>query len=382
MLDRLRQVDLQLLLPALFILAFGWLMVTSAAMDRDALRSSGFGMFYHSIKHLAFIGVGLTAGLITLLFPTSFWERYSGWLLFVCVAMLLLLIVPGIGLGQKVNGSTRWFRIAGFGFQPAEFTKLVFVMYMARYITRFSEYFASQWQTFIRPLALLALVFVLLLLQPDFGSVIVMATATLVMLFVGNAKLSHLCWLGMAAVVGAIILVQIAPYRFERFQDYFAPFDHPYDGGYQLVQALIAIGRGGLFGTGLGESIQKLLYLPEAHTDFVFAIMAEELGLAGALVLLGLFGFLLTRALRIAKTCFDQGDSFNGLFALGISVLLFLQLFVNVAVNIGLLPTKGLTLPLVSYGGTSMLMSCVAIALLLRIALESQQTPKRRKNAK
>lgn len=311
----------------------------------------------------------------------SFWEKMGPILLLFSTVLLILVLVPG--LGRHVNGSARWLSIGPMGFQVSELVKLFIFVYLAGYLSRHQREVQEQLSGFAKPLLLLGFIGVLLLLEPDFGATVVIFTTSLAMMFLAGARFRYFAVIVCLAMVLFAALAITSPYRMQRLTAFLDPWQHEYGSGYQLTQSLIAFGRGGVSGVGLGNSVQKLFYLPEAHTDFLFAVIAEELGLVGILLVIGLFVIVVWRGLAIAKRAFDLGQRFSAYLANGLAIWLAIQSMINIGVNAGLLPTKGLTLPLMSYGGSSMLVMCFVIALLLRIdrdnriAFASQRRPVR-----
>jgi cell division protein FtsW len=283
---------------------------------------------------------------------------------------LLVLLIPGVT--RPINGSMRWLFLGPISIQPSELAKLALISYVASYIERRNYQLKNSLQGFLIPMFVLASVALLLMLEPDFGSVVVLGVTILGMLFLGGARLTHFGILlpPLMAVMG--FLAFSSSYRVQRFVSFRNPWADQFDTGYQLVQSLIAFGRGSWFGSGLGGSIQKLLYLPESHSDFIFAVLAEEFGLVGVLFVLGLYGMIAFRAMEIGRKAKLAGLDYAGNLAYGIGLLITLQTLVNISVNVGLLPTKGLTLPLMSAGGSSMIVACVAIGLLFRIDYETK----------
>jgi cell division protein FtsW len=282
--------------------------------------------------------------------------------------MLLLVLMPGVG--KTVNGSTRWIPVGILNLQVSELVKLFLLVYVAGYLVRHGEQVRSSLWGFIKPMIMVGLACVLLLLEPDFGASVVIMLTALGMMFIGGVRfIQFLAFISLFASAATLLIVS-SPYRMQRLTAFVNPWADPFDSGFQLTQSLIAIGSGGWWGTGLGGSVQKLFYLPEAHTDFVFAIMAEELGLMGVLLVIGLYGAFFIRAFMIAHKAEQQGNQFAAFLAYGIGIWLSLQAFINIGVNMGVLPTKGLTLPLMSYGGSSLIVSCAAIGLLMRIHYE------------
>jgi cell division protein FtsW len=289
-------------------------------------------------------------------------------LLILSIGLLFLVLLPGIG--RQVNGSMRWLGFGPFGLQVSEFVKLTMIVYLAGYLVRQEKQVQNQIRGFLKPLMVLAVITFLLLREPDFGAATVILVTSLGMLFLAGVRIWQFIVLltGVAIILG--ILAVSSPYRLARLTTFLNPWANQFDSGYQLTQSLIAFGRGGWFGVGLGESIQKLFYLPEAHTDFLFAVLTEELGLIGGLFMILLFSLLVWRALYIGYRCFNIGQRFSTYLAYGIGLNIALQVMINIGVNTGVLPTKGLTLPLMSYGGSSLLMICIMLALLLRIDYE------------
>jgi cell division protein FtsW len=367
---RMPRMDYLLLFAALALAALGLVMVSSASItlaDRELGQP-----FYYALRQAIYIGAGLLAGMGVYRIRLALVEQAGLLLLLTAFALLLAVLVPGIG--TQVNGSVRWLNTGLFRLQVSEPAKLMILVYLASYLTRHGEEVRTQLSGFIKPLALLGLAAILLLLEPDFGATVVMLSTAMGMIFIAGARLWQFGgMLGLGGVSLAGLAVS-SPYRMERLTTFLNPWADPFDSGFQLTQSLIAIGRGEWFGVGLGASIQKLFYLPEAHTDFVFAVLAEELGLLGVCVVIALYAVLVWRAFVIAIQAEKAGNGFASLLAHGIGIWIGLQAFINMGVNMGLLPTKGLTLPLMSYGGSSMVVVCVAIALLLRADYETRCT--------
>lgn len=354
------------------LLMLGLVMVCSSSIT-IAENQNDQPLFYF-MRQLMFTGMGLFAAWIVLSTRLAVWQRYAPLLLITGVIMLVMVLIPGIG--REVNGSARWLPLGPFNLQVAELVKLAAIVYIADYTQRHYHQLQGQFSTLITPLLLLSSASVLLLLQPDLGSIVVIFATVLAMLFLGGARLS--IFIGLVSVFALAVgaLIWTAPYRLERLISFLDPWADPFGTGFQLTQALIAFGRGDWFGVGLGSSMQKLFYLPEAHTDFLYSIVAEELGIVGALLVIGLFFTLIWRALAIGRTAERAGQLFGSQIAYGVGIWLGIQACVNIGVNMGALPTKGLTLPLMSYGGSSLLIVCVAIALLLRVDLETRHPEK------
>ncbi len=368
--NKLPPLDLVLIAAVTALWSIGLVMVASASMP--VAERLGVGTFYFAIRQGIYLGLGLLLGVLALRVRMAVWERGSLACILLAILLLLSVLLPGIG--AEVNGSTRWINLVAFRLQVSEPAKLLALIYMAGYLVRHGDEVRYTGAGFIKPLGLLLVVALLLLLEPDFGATVVLMTTALVMMFMAGVSLWKFGGLIALAGAGFATLAITSPYRLNRLTAFVDPWNDPFNTDFQLTQSLIAIGRGEWFGVGLGASIQKLFYLPEAHTDFVFAVLAEELGLVGILVLLGLYALVVHRAYLIAVAA-ERGDNlFAAYLAYGIGTWLGVQALINVGVNTGLLPTKGLTLPLLSYGGSSMLVTCVAIALLLRIDYESRCT--------
>ncbi|MGB1110111.1 MAG: putative lipid II flippase FtsW, partial [Gammaproteobacteria bacterium] len=305
--------------------------------------------------------------------PLDVIERVGHWLLFFSIALLILVLVPGIG--RVVNGSARWLNLGLFQFQVSEMVKLCVILYLAGYLVRRGDEVREKVSGFIKPMGLMAFIALLLLLEPDFGATAVVLATALAMMFLAGVKLWHYLIL-MLASGGAMALLAVAePYRVKRITSFLDPWADPFNTGFQLTQALIAIGRGEWFGVGIGDSVQKLFYLPEAHTDFLYAVMVEETGLMGGLLLILLYGTLLHRCFKVGDSAQRKGMEFGAYTAYGVGIWLGMQAAVNLGVNLGVLPTKGLTLPLMSYGGSSLLITCAALGLVLNIDMQTRRTP-------
>lgn len=358
---------LVLLTAALFL--SGLLMVASASV---AVSTQHFHQPFHYFFHqLVYFVIGVLTGAVIIQFDTSEMEQASGFLMAGILLLLALVLFPGVG--RVVNGSARWLGIGPFIIQVSEITKPVVVLYMASYLVRHHEWVTMTLEGFLKPMGILAVVSVLLLREPDFGSTVVIMLTVLGMMFLAGMRLRYFLLLVMGVGLALIIPAVAAPYRMARLTAFVDPWQTAFSSGYQLTQSLIAFGRGGWFGVGLGNSIQKLFYLPEAHTDFLFAVTAEELGFAGILLMTVCFMLLVFRILLIGRRAQRMRRHFAALTAYGLGFWIAIQYIVSIGVNCGVLPTKGLTLPLVSYGGSSMLANCIAVAILLRIDYESRQ---------
>jgi cell division protein FtsW len=345
------------------LLLVGLVMVTSASLN-VAERLSG-DPFFHFERQLLSVLLGATFGGALVFVPISIWQRFAPVLLLGSFALLLLVLIPGIG--HEVNGSRRWIRIGLLNFQPSEIARWLLLTYIAIYAVRHQTDLRSTAQGFFKPLAVLLAAAVLLLCEPDFGAAVVLCAAGTAVLFVAGARLRDFLLVCAVGGAGIALLALSSGYRLQRLIAFLDPWADPYDSGFQLTQSLIAIGRGEWFGVGLGSSIQKLFYLPEAHTDFVFAVMAEEFGLFGVTLVIAAFLALVLRSLRLSRIAADAGMPLHACLAAGFGVWLGLQAFINIGVNMGLLPTKGLTLPLLSYGRSSMLVTLAWIGVLLRV---------------
>ncbi len=354
-----------LVISAAALLVVGVVMISSASMD---MAAETMGNSYHYvIRQLLFAAMGCVVALVAVNVPVAWWER-SGWLLLgIGLLVLVLVLTP---MGRTVNGSTRWIPFGLFNVQVSEVAKLCLIAYLAGYVVRRRDELLNTWPGFLKPLVVLGVASVLLVIQPDFGATVVLVAAAAGMIFLSGVRLTRFLPLIAILVALGTVLVLTQPYRLKRVVSYLDPWKDQFDTGYQLTQSLIAFGRGEWAGVGLGNSIQKLFYLPEAHTDFIFAIIAEEFGLLGSLLVLGLFTVLVVSGFVIARRAEKAGMPFGACFAYGLTLLIGLQAGINMAVSTGLLPTKGLTLPLVSYGGSSLMIACMCIGVLVRIEME------------
>jgi len=358
-------LDVQLMLTAAALLIIGYIMVISASMHL------GQDAFHYSVRQLVHILMGLVGASLMLFLPLKVLEETGQWLFLLGLALLVAVLIPGLGV--EVNGSTRWLSLGGVRIQVSELVKLISVVYMAGYITRHVQNVRTSVYGMARPLLLLAFACVLLLLEPDFGTTAIILATALSMMFLGGARLWQFGILVcLLASLGTLLIVQ-SPYRWNRLVSFMDPWADPLGSGFQLTQSLIAFGRGELFGVGLGSGLQKLYYLPENHTDFLFAVIGEELGLLGVSVVVALFGHLVWKAFAIARMSEQIGYYFAAYLAYGLGVWFGIQAFINMGVAMGMLPTKGLTLPLMSYGGGSMIVMCSAVGLLLRVHNEAVQ---------
>ncbi|GHB65259.1 putative lipid II flippase FtsW [Psychrosphaera saromensis] len=356
--------DRGLLFLVLALIAFGWVMVTSASLPvSEKLYNNEY---YISIKHAVFIIVALVSMAIVLFFRMEWWQRFNMELLFVAIVLLVAVLI----VGSTVNGSRRWLPLGIFNLQAAEVAKLFFFSFLAGYLVRQHEQLRENVIGFAKPLAVFMILAILLLMQPDLGTVIVMFVTTVALLFLAGAKIWQFIALIASGLLAISSLIILEPYRMRRVVSFVDPWADPFGSGYQLTQSLMAYGRGGWSGLGLGNSIQKLDYLPESHTDFIAAVIAEEIGFVGLSILIFALGWLVYKILNIGRLAMEKSQHYNGFFAYAIGIWIAFQAFVNIGASAGMLPTKGLTLPFISYGGSSLIIFSVAIAIVLRIDFE------------
>ncbi len=360
-------LDKVLIVISLSLLCLGLVMIASASIS---VADGQLGQpFYYFQRQLIAAGLGFLAVMVMMNIRLVYWEKSGMILLAAAFILLILVLVPGIG--KTVNGSTRWIPMGVLNLQVSEIVKLFMMIYVAGYLVRHGDEVRSSWWGFMKPMIMVGVACFFLMMEPDFGASVVIMLTALGMMYLGGVRfMQFIAFVAFFAVVAAAAVVS-SPYRMQRLTTFVNPWADPFDSGFQLTQSLIAIGSGGWTGTGLGGSVQKLFYLPEAHTDFLFAILAEELGLFGVLLVIALFTALFIRAVMIARKAEANGNLFSAYLAYGIGIWLSLQAFINIGVNMGVLPTKGLTLPLMSYGGSSLIMVSAAIGLLLRIAYEN-----------
>jgi cell division protein FtsW len=363
--------DLGLILAALALASLGLIMVASSSIA--IADGQHVGPFYYLIRHAVFLLLGMTLCGVMMRVELEWFERNAFVLLLFSIILLLLVFVPG--LGMRINGARRWIRLGLVGFQSAEAVKLLFIVYLASYLVRQRDNVQLRFFGVLKPLGVALCLVCLLLLQPDFGSAVLIIAVTVGMVWLGGARFRNLIYMAIPVMPAIAWAAMTSDYRVKRLTSFLNPWEHPFDDGFQLTQALIAVGRGEWFGVGLGASVQKLFYLPEAHTDFIFAVIAEELGFVGILLVLVLFAALVGRALMLGLCAIERGQRFAGYCAFGVGLWLGLQTLVSIGVNLGVLPTKGLTLPLISSGGSSVLMTCAAIGLLLRVSFEVSRQP-------
>ncbi|MEO6155042.1 MAG: putative lipid II flippase FtsW, partial [Thermomonas sp.] len=343
-------------------------MVGSAAV---AGAGMDVGPWYFLIRHVMFLAGGIVLAGLLMRTELRFIEQHSRLLLLACFVVLLAVFLPGIG--KSVNGARRWLNLGISNFQAVEAVKLLYIVWLASYLKRYSEDVAVTWMAMLKPVGVVGALVVLLLLQPDFGSSVLLLGITTCMLLLGGAPIRRIILPLVLLVPALVALVVFEPYRMRRVTSFMDPWQDQLGAGYQLSNALMAIGRGEWFGVGLGASVQKLSYLPEAHTDFIFSVISEELGFAGACLVIGLYALLTARAFWLGLQCVGMKRHFAGYCAFGIALWMALQSVVSIGVNLGLLPTKGLTLPLISSGGSSVLMTCAALGLLLRVSYEYER---------
>jgi cell division protein FtsW len=369
------EVDLALLWSSLILLFMGLVMVYSASISMaEGSRFTGHNPNYFVVRHGIFLGLGLITGVVAFQFPISFWQRHAQRFFMLGVVLLVLVLIPHVG--KDVNGARRWISLGFFNIQPSELVKLFAVLFAADYTQRRFELMGDLKKAFTHaflPMAMIILMLAgLLLTEPDFGAFVVIISICIGILFLG--RLPGIIFGGMMAVLLAAFtaMILLSPYRMARMFGFMDPWANAFGKGYQLSHSLIAFGRGEFLGVGLGASVEKLFYLPEAHTDFLLAVIAEELGFLGVLFMIGLFALIVQRAFLIGRRNIVQDRLYHGLVAMGIGIWIGLQSFINMGVNMGLLPTKGLTLPLMSFGGSGVIVNCIALAILLRIDWESR----------
>ena len=359
-----------LLLVTLMLMGMGLVMMTSASMDIGSSLANDPLYFFK--RQVFFIVLGLFVMLAVMGVEMSIWYRLSPYLLIAATVLLVLVLVPGIG--TVVNGSARWIDLGFYRLQPSEMTKLFLIMYLAAYLSRRRDEVHADWAGFLKPMAVLGLLVILLYLEPDHGALVILMATSFTMLFLAGARLHRFMLLVMGSFAAVAALAIMKPHVISRLTSFLNPWadEYVYGEGYQLTQALIAFGRGEWFGVGLGNSLQKLYFLPEAHTDFILSIIAEETGLLGVGVVMALFVVLIVQAINTGRAAEQQGAYFVAYVAYGIGMLFATQTFINFGVNTGLLPTKGLTLPFLSYGGNSLLISCFILGVLMRAQFEVQ----------
>ncbi len=355
--------DFVFLTIVLALIMGGFVILLSASVSVS--DSTANNSFFYLQRQMVAAAIGFIGGFICLLIPMSFWLKISPLILVLGFALLMIVLFPGIG--HEVNGSIRWIKLGIFNLQVSEPARLCFIIYLAGYLVRRNKSLREEFTGFLRPMIVLSFACALLLSEPDFGATVVLLFTTMVMMFVAGARIRDFLLFIITAMMALTALAIASPYRMQRITGFLDPWSDPFNTGFQLTQSLIAIGRGEWLGVGLGDSVQKLFYLPEAHTDFVFAVYAEETGLLGSVLLILLYLALLWRIFKLAMKAANVGRLFESYTAIGLGTWLGIQAFFNIGVNMGLLPTKGLTLPLISYGGSSLIITIICIALLFRI---------------
>ena len=368
------RVDLPMAVAIGLLLAIGLVMVASSSMSYAVM--TGQGPFYYFNRHLLFLLAGTGMAAFILRTEIKQVEKYGYVFLALCFVALLSVWIPGIG--HSVNGARRWVRIGPIGFQAVEAVKLMFIVWLSSYLVRYRDQVGVSLKALLKPLGIACALVAMLLVQPDFGSSALLLAITLCMVWLGGANRRHIVAPAIVIGLAMAFIAYLEPYRVKRLTSFLDPWADQFDSGFQLVQAFIAIGRGGLDGVGLGGSILKLDYLPEAHTDFIFSVYAEEFGFIGVCVLVALFGLLTWRAFRTGLGCLELNRPFAAYCAFGLGLWISIQATVSVGVNLGVLPTKGLTLPLISSGGSSLMMTIAAMGLLLRISYELDRARRQR----
>ncbi len=367
----LQNIDKLLLITIITLLIGGMVILASASMP---LAERSFGdPFAYLYKQSSAVFLGIISSLIFFLTPSQYWEKLGILTPIFAIGLLSLVFIPDLGV--TVNGATRWVKLGPLpNIQVVDPARLLFFLYIAGYCVRQQEQLRMTFVSFLKPMIFIVPACLLLLLQPDFGSTVVLLIVTAALFFVAGFKFRYFTVLVLALVGILGLLAYISPYRMARITSFMNPWDDPFNSGYQLTQSLIAIGRGQWFGVGLGEGVQKLFYLPEAHTDFIFAVIAEELGLIGSLLIIGLYAVLIWRIFSIALKAINRKRIFQGYLSFAIAIWFTTQVIINIGVNMGLLPTKGLTLPLISYGRSSMIITLITLAIVLRIGCENPRT--------
>ncbi len=369
---RLPIYDYNLFWAALILLGLGLVMVYSSSVDSAAAsKLSNYENYYYLVRQSIYILLGFILGYICFLIPIYFWQRTAPYLFILGLILLIIVLIPGIG--REVNGSRRWISLIFFNFQPSEIVKLFTIMYASDYVLRKSKQMRTIIKGFLPMLGVIVLTGFLLLLEPDFGALAVITLIAMGILFLGGLTYKIFFSLLIFAPISIYFLIISSPYRMERIVGFLDPWSDPFGKGYQLTHSLIAFGRGEIFGVGLGGSVEKLQYLPEAHTDFILAVLGEEFGFVGVTLVIVLFAYLVLRMFGIAKESIQNKKHFAALMAQGVGLWFGVQGIINMGVNLGLFPTKGLTLPLLSYGGSSILMNMIALAIVLKIDHENRK---------
>ena len=365
------ELDMTLFWSVALLLSLGLVMVYSSSIAMsEAEKMTGYRMHYFLMRHAIYLGIGVVAAFVTFQIPIALWQRMSLPLFIIGVILLILVLIPGIGI--KVNGSRRWLSLGIVTMQPSELMKLIVVLYAADYTVRKAAFMHDFKKGFLPMLAVMVLTGAMLLLEPDYGALVVITAIAVAILFLGGLNWRVFAGLIVLLAVAFVALIIFIPYRLQRMVGFIDPWADAFGKGYQLSHSLIAFGRGEWLGVGLGGSVEKLFYLPEAHTDFLLAVIAEELGFAGVAVVLLLFIVFIYRVFAVGREAMMREKYFAALVAQGIGAWLSVQAFINMGVNMGVLPTKGLTLPFLSYGGTGIVVNCIAVAVLLRIDAENR----------
>ena len=365
------ELDMTLFWSVVLLLSLGLVMVYSASIAMsEAEKMTGYRMHYYLMRHAIFLVIGVIAACAAFQIPVALWQRLALPLFILGGLLLVLVLIPGIG--REVNGSRRWISLGFTSMQPSEFMKFFVVLYAADYTVRKAAFMNDFKKGFLPMLAVMVFTGAMLLRQPDFGALVVITAIAMAVLFLGGLNWRVFAGLIVLLAVAFVALIVVSPYRLQRIVGFMDPWADAFGKGYQLSHSLIAFGRGEWLGVGLGGSVEKLFYLPEAHTDFLLAVIAEELGFVGIAIVLALFVLLIYRAFAVGREAMMREKYFPALVAQGIGVWLSVQAFINMGVNMGVLPTKGLTLPFLSYGGSGIIVNCVAVAVLLRIDAENR----------
>lgn len=366
------EIDYALLWSILALLFGGMVMVYSASIAiAEGGRFTNHQPAYYLVRHGVFLCIGMVAAAVAFQVPLSLWQKYAPYLFTIGVVLLAIVLIPGVG--KDVNGARRWLSFGFANLQPSELMKLFAVLYAADYTVRKINVMHDLKQAFLPMFGAMVVVGMFLLKEPDFGAFVVIISIAMGILFLGGLKARLFALLVIGLLIAFAVMIIVSPYRRDRVFGFMDPWADAYGRGYQLSHSLIAFGRGELFGVGLGASVEKLFYLPEAHTDFLLAVIAEELGFFGVLAVIALFALLVQRAFAIGRQCVQFDRLYPALVAMGMGIWFGVQSFINMGVNMGLLPTKGLTLPLMSFGGSGILANCVALAILLRVDWENRQ---------
>lgn len=375
------ELDLSLFWSVVLLLSIGLVMVYSASIAMaEVEKVSGYRTWYFLQRHAIYLALGMVAAFVAFQVPVATWQKFAPALFIIGGFLLVIVLIPGIG--KKVNGATRWISLGFMTMQPSELMKFFAVLYAADYTVRKAAFMHDFKKGFLPMFAVMVFIAAVLLREPDFGALVVITAIAMGILFLGGLNGRIFVVLLALLAVAFVVLVVTSPYRWQRVTSYMDPWADPFGDGYQLSHSLIAFGRGELAGVGLGGSVEKLFYLPEAHTDFVLAVIGEELGFVGVAVVLSLFALVIYRAFMVGREAMMREKYFAALVAQGIGVWLSAQAFINMGVNMGLLPTKGLTLPFLSYGGSGIIVNCVAVAVLLRIDAENRSPSKAAKGVR